>query len=206
MSSDDENSDRDSDTSSTSDSSFASSYSGHKSCSKKKFKEFRLRNMHYFYDKFGMCDKCQGIYWETRHTWNDDDGGSLYSYEWYGDERCKQYEREEIDIIPHKKIMEMYREKLFACRDCPRNKDAPCSLRDLAYSRISVIIGTIDFQHTQKTHKYFHKNDHEEYNRRVSKLPILDWMIKDLEAKPCKWECSHMRRICSELVSFDNKK
>lgn len=203
-----ENSDHDSDTSSTSAS---SSYSGHESYSNKKFKELRLRNRHYFFDKFGMCDKCQDIYWEMRHTWNDDDGGRLYCYEWTamnGDERYRQYEEEEIDQIPHKKIMETYRKKLFACRDCPRNKNVPCSLRDLAYSRISVIIGTIDFHHMRKTlYRNFHKSDihvdHEEYNRRVSKLPILDWMIKDLEAKPCKWECSHMRRICSKLVSFD---
>ena len=111
----------------------------------KKLAVKRLRDMNYFFDKFGRCGKCQEIYWEMRHTWNDDDGGIYYSYGWYGDERYKRYEHEggDIDLVPYKYIMREYRNKLLGCPDCPLHKDTPCSLRDLAYSRISFIIGSI---------------------------------------------------------------
>ncbi len=196
----------DSDSSSKSAASSNSSRSSTKRAySQKKYPELHLKHMHYYFDKFGLCEKCQDIYWEMRHTWNDDDGGSLYTYGWYNDERFSAYENENVVSIGHKAVMKQYRKAILECQECPRNKDTPCSLRDLAYSRISVLIGIISFEHKKRTTKYFHKYriDHEEYNRRVSKLPILDWMIKDLEAKPCKWECSHMRQICSTLVSFD---
>ena len=162
--------------------------------------------MNYFFDKFGRCEKCQEIYWEMRHTWNDDDGGSYYSYGWYGDERYKRYEHEggDIDLVPYKYIMREYRYKLLGCPDCPLNKDTPCSLRDLAYSRISFIIGSIVLAiQKKKTFCMKPSLEHDEYNRRVAKLPILDWMRKDLEAKPCTWECSHQRYMCSTLMTFD---
>ena len=172
-----------------------SSRSSTRSFNDKKLAIKRLRDRNYFFDKFGRCEECQEIYWEMRHTWNDDDGGGRYSYEWYSDERYLQYEHEggDIDLVPYKEIMRQYRNKLRGCPDCPLNKDTPCSLRDLAYSRISVIIGS-----TLKP-----EMDDDEYNRRVAKLPILDGMKKDLEAKPCTWECSHQRYMCSTLMTFD---
>ena len=114
-------------------------------------------------------------------------------------------------IHPLQEIMKQYRNKLRGCPDCPCNKDTPCSLRDQTYSCISRIIGTAVFtvkKRLPKSYMYFRKvHLHcEEYNRRVSKLPILDWMIADLEAKPCEWQSSHQRRICSTLMSFTDEK
>ncbi len=65
---------------SSSDSDSSETSHDERSYRSKTFAERRLRHINYFYDKFGMCQKCQDIYWEMRHTWNDDDGGSFYSF------------------------------------------------------------------------------------------------------------------------------
>ena len=168
----------------------SSSRSSTKSFSNKKFAVRRLRDMNYFFDKFGRCEKCQEIYWEMRHT-------RQISQHWYMSVGKGRGPRK-IDLGRY--IMREYRKKLLECPDCPVNKDTPCSLRDLAYSRISLIIGSIALTiQKKKTDCMKRSLNHDEYNRRVAKLPILDWMKKDLEAKPCKWECSHERYFSSTL-------
>ncbi len=190
---------------SSSDSDSSDTSHDERSYRSKTFAEKRLRHINYFYDKFGMCQKCQDIYWEMRHTWNDADGGSFYEYEWHNDERYQVYGNEMQEMLGHKEIKRQYWETLLNCKDCPRNKDTPCSLKDQAYSCISQTIGKHAIAEMQKNSSFYLKVnyiDHKVYNRRVSKLDILNCMIKDLEAKPCKWECSHFRQLCSPLVSF----
>ena len=197
--------------SSDSDSSGGASPTG-RSHNNKKFAKKRLQSINYFFDKFGMCKNCQDIYWEMRHTLRVEDCGSHYSYEWSDEERLKAYEKQELQL-DHKEVMRQYQEKLLHCQDCPRNKDTPCSLKDQAYSCISQIIGKIAIEKKREIEEKINRApsfcstlnymEHKIYNNRVSKLPILDGMVKELEAKPCKWESSSVRQICSTLVAFE---
>ena len=204
-----DSSDSDVDSSSSESSSGSITNSSIRRFRKKNFAERKMRDLNYFFDKFGRCEKCQEIYWEMRHTYNDDEMGGYFSRSWYRDDRYQQYEDDKISFIPYKEIMIQYRNKLLGCPDCPCNKDTPGSLRDQAYSCISRIIGTIAVEAIRKAKRIYyvkHDVDHKEYNRRVAELPVLDWMRKDLEAKPCEWECSHQRRICSTLMTFSDDK
>ena len=167
------------------------------------------RGLGAFYDKFGRCDKCQDIYWEMRHTYYEDDGGSYYSAAWYSVGRYAKYENDESEVM-HDALMKQYRKKLLQCLDCPRNdKKTPRSLKDQSLSRISVIIGTIAIAEMRRSSKFdmdmeWKYFDHELYNKRVRELPILDGMITALEGKPCTWECSPQRKNSSQLMSFDD--
>ena len=199
-------SDSDSSDASTTDSeSSGTSSSNERNFSKKKPAERRLRHINHYCDNFGMCQNCKEIYCEMRHTWNDDNGEGYFSYEWYSDERFQKYENDEEVMLGHREIKRQYVEALLECKDCPRNKNTPCSLMDQAYSRISQTIAKRTLEEMEKNDPYNFKVssiDEEIYDSRVAKLPVLDFMKKDLEAKTCRWECSHMRQLCSRLVHF----
>ena len=159
----------DSDVDSSSSESSCTTYSSTRSFSEK---EMRMRDMNFFYDKFGRCEKCQDIYWEMRHTWNDDDMGSVYSYSWYSDDRYQQYEDGKMSFIPYKEIMNQYRNKLLGCPDCPCNKDTPCSLRDQVYSCI------------KSDYRNYCSTDKEKDHCILCEMWFGSWWVQQTRGKP----------------------